>query len=225
MPLEPELRGILGMGAEGLPAPAAQLRAVGAVLCVEVLRACGLAAGVREAAAWLGGGARPAPALTLEAARAVCAGSAPGVGPGAPGCSLAARARARERQWLPCAVPARLALLPQPCMQALLDMEPASPQVQPVGPHKPKSTRSKVVCAQARGAWAAQRRRGRARTRASRSSRATARGRRPRPRGARRRSRRAPARSSPRGGSCRCGWTRAACMRSPSGCAWPHSGF
>lgn len=37
---------------------ALQPRVVEATVCVEVLRACGLAAGVREAAAWLGGGER-----------------------------------------------------------------------------------------------------------------------------------------------------------------------
>ncbi|KAK9824985.1 hypothetical protein WJX81_003682 [Elliptochloris bilobata] len=44
-----------GSGAER--EPLREPRAVEAVVCVELLRACGLASGVREAAAWLGGGA------------------------------------------------------------------------------------------------------------------------------------------------------------------------
>ena len=51
-----EVRRLRGYGAEREAAP--QPRAVEATVCVEVLRACGLAAGVREAAAWLGGGKR-----------------------------------------------------------------------------------------------------------------------------------------------------------------------
>ncbi len=86
--LTPELRGILRARAEGPPAPAAAPRALGTVLCVEVLRACGLAAGVREAAAWLGGGARPARASHQSCARTARAGSA-----------LAAHARATDRHW------------------------------------------------------------------------------------------------------------------------------
>ena len=49
-----EAKWLRGCGAEREAAP--QPRAVEATVCVEVLRACGLAAGVCEAAAWLGGG-------------------------------------------------------------------------------------------------------------------------------------------------------------------------
>ena len=49
-----DVRRLRGCGAER--EAVSMPRAVEATVCVEVLRACGLAAGVREAAAWLGGG-------------------------------------------------------------------------------------------------------------------------------------------------------------------------
>ena len=55
--------------AGGPPARRAPSRAIEAVLCVEVLRACGLAAAVSEAAAWLGGGMPPmqqSPCISLS---------------------------------------------------------------------------------------------------------------------------------------------------------------
>ena len=48
-----EVRRLRGCDAEREAMPRGKVEAT---VCVEVLRACGLAAGVREAAAWLGGG-------------------------------------------------------------------------------------------------------------------------------------------------------------------------